>query len=338
MKREISRFLKDQLHVERWDPVQGDASTRRFWRVHPADASSQILMEYPEPWTGENLDAVLTQIFQQAGLAVPAIYRVEPELGILLLEDLGDRTLEQELVGADLDSAPPTVLVEAATLAARIGTQGTPVLERSHRGEGPALDSGRFRFEMDYFLEHFVGGYLGGRDSNDGLRDALYALADRAAVSSQRVLCHRDFHSRNLMIAPDGRLTMVDIQDARWGPDTYDIASLIYDAYASIPGSWRGSLIAAFATAARIEDDDSFRDRLHVVSIQRMIKALGTFGFQIAARSNPRYEPSAERTCTALRELLPIRAATSDLAIRFETGGLLDPPKGSGANPEPVEP
>ena len=65
----------------------------------------------------------------------------------------------------------------------------------------------------------------------DDLGRALHELADRAAASPRKVLCHRDFHSRNLMLPPDHSLAMVDIQDARWGPDSYDLASILRDAY-----------------------------------------------------------------------------------------------------------
>ena len=90
---------------------------------------------------------------------------------------------------------------------------------------------------MEFFLEHFADRFTELKiDSR--LPAALTRLADRAAEAPHRVLCHRDFHSRNLMVTEDGSLAMVDIQDARWGPDSYDLASLLRDAYVDIPEHW----------------------------------------------------------------------------------------------------
>jgi aminoglycoside/choline kinase family phosphotransferase len=99
---------------------------------------------------------------------------------------------------------------------------------------------------------------------------------------------------------------MVDIQDARWGPDSYDLASLLRDAYIEVPEEWIGPAIQSYL--ARLSDppsEDGFRDRFEVVSAQRMIKALGTFGYQVTVLGRRRYESAIGRVVARLRSWQP---------------------------------
>src|SRR5579872_7128498 len=142
---------------------------------------------------------------------------------------------------------------------------------------------------MDFFVKHFVEGYRG----------AVLTTAERSALSREwaeivdelacepRVLCHRDYHSRNLMFH-GGRLYIIDFQDARMGPDTYDLASLLRDSYVDIGDRELDDLIAYFLALKRRDAAPSatefgdasveFRRRFDLMALQRNLKALGTFG------------------------------------------------------------
>ena len=103
------------------------------------------------------------------------------------------------------------------------------------------------------------------------------------------MLCHRDYHSRNLMLHRDS-LYIIDFQDARMGPDTYDLVSLLRDSYVDIVDREVDELIAYFlALKGRNQDDLEFRRRFDVMALQRNLKALGTFGYQTIARRNTVY-------------------------------------------------
>ena len=120
-----------------------------------------------------------------------------------------------------------------------------------------------------------------------------------------RVLCHRDYHSRNLMLH-DRRLYIIDFQDARMGPDTYDLASLLRDSYVDLPEERVDELIRGFLNlgGTRHATPDAFfeyRRRFDLMSVQRNLKALGTFGHQTTARSNPVYIQYIPRTLNYLR-------------------------------------
>jgi len=118
------------------------------------------------------------------------------------------------------------------------------------------------------------------------------------------VLCHRDYHSRNLMLH-EGRLHWIDFQDARMGPAAYDLASLLRDAYVDVPSELRDEMAEEFRQkAVPGEPREVFRRRFDLTSVQRNLKALGTFGYMATVRSNPVYLPYIPRTLAHARRNL----------------------------------
>ena len=311
----------DALHPgARWSTLPGDASTRVFHRLFLEAGGTRIVMDYGAPFTGETDDVRLARIFERAALPVARVMEVLPEAGAIILEDLGDVTLEQALERADATrtGGRSDLYRAAVTLAARIATRGTEALSRSDRATGPALDEDRFLFEMRFFLEHYVAGLLGRPEAAAALEEPLFILA-RTVAAHPRVMCHRDYHSRNLMVTQGGSLAMVDIQDARWGPDTYDLASLLRDAYVDLAENEVVDHLASYR--AHFGDDsekDGFAGRFHQVGAQRMIKALGTFGYQIVRLGRARYRSAIPRTVERLQRLLPADPATAELGAALE--------------------
>ena len=112
-------------------------------------------------------------------------------------------------------------------------------------------------------------------------------------------MCHRDYHSRNLMLH-GGRLYIIDFQDARMGPDTYDLVSLLRDSYVDFTDVEVDDLIAYFLALRKLDGAD-FRRRFDLMSLQRNLKALGTFGFQTTSRRNPVYIQYIPRTLRHVR-------------------------------------
>jgi aminoglycoside/choline kinase family phosphotransferase len=323
---EIQSFIESRFPGADLERLAGDASYRIFYRVRLADGQTVVLMDYGSPFAEETDDIRLGRVFRRAGLRVAELLDSLPDIGLLVLEDLGETSLETVLMrkGPQRNDGPPAALVQAVELTARVARYGTPALAASERGTGPALDADRFRFEMDFFLEHFALGLRGLGDPPGELRDELYALADRAATTPTRVLCHRDLHSRNLMVLGDGALAMVDIQDARWGPDSYDLASILRDAYVEIDDVWLESLTAKYLEAlADPPEAVAFRQRLDVTSAQRMIKALGSFGYLTVVKHMSRYQDAIPRTLGRLDRLLPSLDDTRSLHAALTHSGLL---------------
>jgi len=324
LRIDLRRLVDTLFPGARVAPMTGDASDRRFYRVSPSDGPPRVLMDYGKAFDDDTDDMVMTGVFEGAGLPVAAIVRTCPDAGCLVLEDLGDRTLESVVDAGPGDRDP--LYARAIDLLVEIAGPGSEALARSARADGPALDAERFHFEMDFFVEHYAGG-LAGVTASPRLVAALHDLADRAARAPRRVLCHRDFHARNLMVRADGSLAMVDIQDARWGPDTYDLASLLRDAYLDVEEDRIDGWIEAYRSRLRpAPEPEAFRERFDIVAAQRMIKALGTFGYQIGILGRAKYGSSVARTVARLAGQLPRSTWTAPLAPVLEEAGLLAPP------------
>jgi aminoglycoside/choline kinase family phosphotransferase len=322
IRRELQRYLGEAFPGARIVPMTGDASTRSFYRLEASSGPARVVMDYGTPFAGETDDMRVTRLFEAARLPVARILEAAGDPGCLVLEDLGQRTLEQALSSA----APQErrrLYGAAVDLAAAIANRGTVELERQG-GTWPALDADRFRFEMDFFVEHYACGLKGMALVPSEVVSLLHALAERAAETPRRVLCHRDYHSRNLVVR-DGGLAMVDIQDARWGPDSYDLASLLKDAYVDIADGEAEELLERYLDGLSVRPErGDFRERFDLVAAQRMIKALGTFGYQVARLRRDRYLDAVPRTLARLRKELRRRPETAALGSALEKAGLLE--------------
>src|SRR5204863_8597652 len=122
-------------------------------------------------------------------------------------------------------------------------------------------------------------GVMLGAEQRQALREEFADIV-RELASEPPVLCHRDYHSRNLMLH-ESQLYIIDFQDARMGPDTYDLVSLLRDSYVDLPEQTVDELMAYFLALKGVrETEDTFRQRFHLMALQRNLKALGTFGYQ----------------------------------------------------------
>jgi aminoglycoside/choline kinase family phosphotransferase len=164
-----------------------------------------------------------------------------------------------------------------------------------------AFDVEKLNWELEFFATYFVQGYRGvplGASERAALSEEWQAIVHELAAEP-RVLCHRDYHSRNLMLR-EGSLYIIDFQDARMGPDTYDLVSLLRDSYVDIGDRELDELIAYFLAVKRSDSaaaaDDEFRRRFDLMALQRNLKALGTFGYQTVTRRNTVYIQYMPRT------------------------------------------
>jgi aminoglycoside/choline kinase family phosphotransferase len=285
-------------------PLSGDASTRRYFRVRDGELSV-VLALYPEPFDAETSSfRVVRELLAGFELPVPAVLDHDGDRGIFLLEDLGDLTLQQAL--EDKDQRRRTALYSEAIeqlvrlqRAAALGPRQAACFEI-------AFDIEKLTWELHYFLKHFVEGLRGARLSTEDrstIAGAFHRLCEEIA-SWPRVLCHRDYHSRNLMLHA-GRLFWVDFQDARMGPASYDLASLLRDSYVELPEGLVADQAEGFRQrACPGESRQLFLRRFELASLQRNLKALGTFGYQAALRGNPVYMPYVPRTLAHARRNL----------------------------------
>jgi aminoglycoside/choline kinase family phosphotransferase len=302
------RLLDQTLKVM---PLTGDASDRRYYRVLLKDAKPIVLALHQGPIEYAAMPFVaIAKLLSEVPLPVPRILHYSDALGVLGLEDLGDVTLQAHL-GAATAADHAALYRQAVGFIARMQQRGDALRSDAYPPYRIAFDVDKLTWELEFFVKHYLLAYKGAAPS-EAARDALRAewsgVVDELA-SEPRVLCHRDYHSRNLMLH-DGSLYIIDFQDARMGPDTYDLVSLLRDSYVDLNPQQVDEFIAFFlalkgsepsvpSAAPGSDATDSaaeFRRRFDLMALQRNLKALGTFGYMTTSRNNTVYIQYIPRT------------------------------------------
>jgi aminoglycoside/choline kinase family phosphotransferase len=287
-------------------PLTGDASDRRYFRLLIPDVASRVLSLYPGPFDYDTLSFVnVAGLLSKMPVPIPAIVDHSDDLGVLVLEDLGDVTLQAHL-GTATPADHAALYRQAVSIIEVLQRRGRELESSDYVPYGIAFDVEKLTWELDFFVKHFLQAYRGVTLA-EGTRSALrqeFSRVVEALATEPRVLCHRDYHSRNLMLH-EGRLYVIDFQDARMGPDTYDLVSLLRDSYLDLSDQAVDDLIAYYlALTGRSGQEEEFRERFDLMALQRNLKALGTFGYQTTARRNPVYIQYIPRTLRYVRDNL----------------------------------
>ena len=287
-------------------PLTGDASDRRYFRILMSDGPSIVLSLYSGSFDFSKMSFVnVARLLERMPVPIPTVIGHADDIGVLALEDLGDVTLQAHL-GAASAAEHAALYREAVALIATLQKRGAELSSPDYIPYTVAFDVEKLTWELDFFIKHFVEAYRGvviAPAARDELRREFGALIEELA-SEPRVLCHRDYHSRNLMLH-HGKLYIIDFQDARMGPDTYDLVSLLRDSYVDLPEQTVDDLIAYFlAVKGETAQAAPFRKRFDMMALQRNLKALGTFGYQTTGRRNPVYIQYIPRTLRYVRNNL----------------------------------
>src|SRR5438552_3952524 len=291
-------------------PLTGDASDRRYFRVILRDDEpAQVLAVHPGAIDFAALPFVnVAKLLSEMPVPVPRILGHSDQLGIIALQDLGDVTLQAHL-GAASPAQHAALYRQAVTFIDTLQRRGAELASPAYIPYGIAFDVEKLTWELQFFVKHFLEAYRGAQIST-AAREALaaeFSAIVEELAAEPRVLCHRDYHSRNLMLH-DGSLYIIDFQDARLGPDTYDLASLLRDSYVDFTEAQVDAFTAFFLAlrsgrpdASGPIDDEEFRRRFDLMALQRNLKALGTFGFQTTTRHNTVYIQYIPRTLNFAR-------------------------------------
>jgi aminoglycoside/choline kinase family phosphotransferase len=286
--------------------LTGDASDRKYYRVLPPDGDPLVLAVHAGPIAYASLPFVnVASLLEQMPVPIPRILGHDEALGIIALQDLGDVTLQAHL-GAEPYPSHAALYRQAVSLIATLQRRGDELASDRYLPYSVAFDVDKLTWELDFFIKYFVEGYRGatlGETERAAIRAECKPIVDELAAEP-RVLCHRDYHSRNLMLH-QGRLYMIDFQDARLGPDTYDLVSLLRDSYVDLTEVALNELIAYYlALTNPLVDETAFRRRFDLMALQRNLKALGTFGYQTLTRGNPVYIQYIPRTLRYARDTM----------------------------------
>jgi aminoglycoside/choline kinase family phosphotransferase len=301
----VSRFLartrQNDLSSARIEKLAGDASNRLYFRLAPSNGESRILALLPAPFEPSELPFLdVSKLFEAIPLRVPRIYEVAGDLGILLLEDLGDLLLQDAVGGACPEVRKKSLYREAVSMLARLQARGKEIAlgGESFGAFRLAFDTEKFSDELAFFRLHFLEGFSGRTLSaaESGTLDSEFGELASELASHPYVLCHRDYHSRNLILC-GGEIAVIDHQDARMGPRCYDLASLLNDSYVA----QEGSLVREMKELFSSETGADVPEEYDVAALQRNLKALGTFGYQISARGNDVYRRYVSHTLGLVR-------------------------------------
>lgn len=308
-----ARLLALAREAARWQPtaggrvekLPGQASNRVYYRVHlgAAAAPSYIAMVMPkdgahsEEATSGAAPAELPFLNIQrylalAGVPVPAVHRAALEEGTLLLEDLGDVTLEAALAttpASQLYGAAIDVLADLRVRAEAHPDAGCLAFRRS-------FDSALYRWELDHYQEYGLAARTGAASPAEAtvLARSFDALAEELAALP-RGFTHRDYQSRNLMVAPRG-LVVIDFQDALLGPRQYDLVALLRDSYVELSDALVDDLLARYIDRVQTQtgerlDAAAFRHTFDMLTVQRKLKDGGRFEFIARVKGNPTFLP-----------------------------------------------
>ena len=302
--------------------LKGDASDRKYYRAtyllktSPDRLRSIVIMQLarlePEP----NFNCI-QKFLKKMDIPVPDILRFDAERGLIFLVDCGDTHLVDKI-----EAEPKNIVYwyqKAIEIIVAFHTRATENLTPDCPAKNLFFDEEKLMWEMDFMLEHYVHGMLKNVlsfDEKNKTREALGTLC-KSLSDQNRVFTHRDYHSRNIMIHND-KLKVIDFQDARMGPCQYDLVSLLKDSYIVIEESVRKELLEYYIECMQRYGIEIKRDPFYKIfdwmSVQRNLKAIGTFAYQAKILGNDRYLQYVEPTLEYVRKTLENRRDLEFLA------------------------
>lgn len=300
-------------------PASADASFRRYFRLQHGERS-WVVMDAPPAQEDCRPFIAVTRLMQQAGVHVPAVLAEDLERGFLLLSDLGRETY-RAVLDRDADAADALFTAAIEALVRWQSASLDAVL--------PAYDEALLRRELDLFPTWYVGRHL--QRHLDAAETRLWeAVCDTLvdnALAQPRVLVHRDYMPRNLMISTP-LPGVLDYQDAVIGPISYDAISLFKDAFLSWPQArveawlqqyWQRAREAGLPVPSAFEDFLTAAERM---GSQRHLKVLGIFARIRYRDGKPQYLEDAPRFIAYLRARCAVDASMAPLAELFDRLGL----------------
>lgn len=225
--QQLSHWLSSVVNqpIEKITPIVGDASFRRYFRVHVPTLPVESLIAMDAPPQIENCAPFITvaTIFQKCGLHVPEIIQKDLAQGFLLLSDLGDALYSRVLT---LQNASKLYINAIRDLL--IIQQCSQAPEWHFSDFDPLLTEELLRFREWYLIKH-LNLHLSAQEET--LLTNTFQKLVNCAQAQPRVCVHRDYHSRNLLVLKNNQVGILDFQDAVWGPVSYDLVSLLRDCY-----------------------------------------------------------------------------------------------------------
>lgn len=291
--------------------LSADGSDRCFFRLAAGDRTLLAVLPgatQPQGMTEAMAAYHIGTHLHVRGVAVPEIFGFAPDSGLLLCEDLGDVRLHDLVERHGAASSEVTGYYRQAVVAlARLQTLGREGFRPEWCWDTPRYDRAlMLARESGYFRRALCEELLGLHDLPAGLHGEFVAIAERAGQEPSDFVLHRDFQSRNLMVA-GGALRIIDFQGARLGPLGYDLASLLIDPYVALSSGQRQELLADYLDALAEQmrlDRARFIEGYYYLTLQRNLQILGAFAFLSHQRGKPFFRRFIAPALRTLREHL----------------------------------
>lgn len=324
-KRQLEQWLGVVLTEKAFtlSVASADASFRRYFRVHLQD-KTLIAMDAPPEQESCTSFIDIAKLFLDCGLHVPEVILQDMEQGFLLLSDLGNDTYLSQL---NKDTAQP-LYGDATNALINLQLASKPNVL-------PAYDAALLMREMQLFPEWYLAKHLNVNldAAQQSVLDKTFTILTQNILSQTQVYVHRDYHSRNLMVC-ENNPGILDFQDAVYGPITYDLVSLLKDAYISWEEADMMDWVVRYWDAARKagllvpSDFSEFYRNFEWMGAQRHIKVLGIFarlshrdGKDAYLKDMPLVMDYLRRVCGRYIELRPMLKLLNTLEGQEEKAG-----------------
>ena len=303
-------------------PIEKGGSDRKFYRIRCSEKQTLILVKYNLERDENRHYVEIAKFLDAHGIRVPKIYFHDASEGLIWIEDLG----EQDLYGYRGDSWLVRRAFYESALDEIIKLHSLPESVCLEMKEHlPAeFNAALYRWEQRYFFNNCLGRYFTVSESKRKDLAALPSLREIAKrlASLPRVLVHRDFQSQNIIIQ-NGQAKLIDFQGMRPGLAEYDLASLLFDPYVELSGAERSALIQYYRQKRADNGraiDRQFDDTLQLCAMQRLMQALGAYGFLGLVRGHEHFLQYIPRALHSLRgivgkidDLKPLASLLGDL-------------------------
>jgi N-acetylmuramate 1-kinase len=296
-RRHFPRFNVDEVKIA---PIEKGGSDRKFYRVRCSSEQSIILVKYNLEREENRHYVEIAQFLEKHEIRAPRIYYHDADEGLVWLEDLGENDLFS--YRAEPWLVRRAFYESALDEARKLHRLPEEVCIEMHRHLPAEFNAALYRWEQNYFFENCLGRHFGvdkAKIDNVAALPALQEIAENLAKRS-RVLVHRDFQSQNILVR-NGQAYLIDFQGMRPGLAQYDLASVLYDPYVDLTEAERDELLEHYCGE---KPDDDFTETLRLCAMQRLMQALGAYGFLSLVKGYQHFLQHIPKAVGSLREVV----------------------------------
>jgi N-acetylmuramate 1-kinase len=291
------RFNVDEIRIT---PIEKGGSDRKFYRVQCSSEQSLILVKYNLEREENRHYVEIAQFLEEHEIRAPRIYHHDADEGLIWLEDLGERDLFAYRAESWLVRR---AFYESALDEVRKLHQLPESVCIEMRQHLPAeFNAALYLWEQNYFFENCLARYFKIEQAKIDSVATLPAFGEIAENLAElpRVLVHRDFQSQNILIR-NSQAHLIDFQGMRPGLAQYDLASLLYDPYVDLTDTERDELLEHYCSH---KPDDDFRKTLRLCAMQRLMQALGAYGFLGLVKGHKHFLEHIPKAVNSLRQVV----------------------------------